>query len=54
MYQSWNAMKSVFGYLQNKQLNFDRKNNEVGKCKGNSSNNGKKENRPLAAYKVKG
>ena len=44
----WKAMESVFKYLQNKQLDFDRKKNEVGKCKENRSNNGKKENRPLA------
>ena len=47
-------MESVFKYLENKQLDFDRKKNEVGKCKGNSSNNGKKEKRPLAASIIKG
>ena len=47
-------MESVFIYLQNKQLDFDRKKNEVGKCKGNRSNNGKKEKRPLAANIIKG
>ena len=54
MYQPWKAIKSFFGYSQNEQLDFDRKKNEVGKCKGNSSNNGKKEKRPLAANKIKG
>ena len=39
-------MESVFKYLKNKQLDFDRKKNEVGKCKGNSPNNGEKEERP--------
>ena len=47
-------MESVFKYLQMKQLDFDRKKNEVGKCKGNSTNSGKKENRPLAASIIKG
>ena len=42
----WKAMESVFKYLENKQLDFDRQKNEVGKCKGNSSNNGEKEKRP--------
>ena len=51
MYQ---AIKSFFGYSQNEQLDFDKKKNEVGKCEGNSSNNGKKEHRPLAANKIKG
>ena len=46
-------MESVFKYLKNKQLDFDRKKNEVGKCKKSSSNNGKKENRSLAANKIK-
>ena len=46
-------MESVFKYLENKQLDFDRKKNEVGKCKGNSSNNGKKENRSLAVSIIK-
>ena len=46
-------MESVFEYLQNKQLDFDRKKNEVGKCEENSTNNGKKK-RPLTANKIKG
>ena len=46
MYQPWKAIESFFGYSQNEQLDFDRKKNEVGKCKANSSNNGKKEKRP--------
>ena len=50
----WKAMESVLKYLQMKQLDFDRKKNEVGKCKGNSTNSGKKENRPLAASIIKG
>ena len=47
-------MESVFKYLQKKQLDFDRKKNEVGKCKESSSNNRKKEKRPLAVSKIEG
>lgn len=38
----WKVMESVFKYFQSQELHFDNKKNEVGKCKGNSSNHGKK------------
>ena len=47
-------MEPVFKYFQNQELDFGRKKNEFGKCKENSSNNGKKEKRPLTANKIKG
>ena len=46
-------MESVFIYLRNKRVDFERNKNEAGKWKGNSLNNGKKDKSPLTANKIK-
>ena len=50
----WKAMECVFEYFRNQELDFDKKKTEVGKCKEKTSNNGKREKRPLTANKIKG